>query len=373
MARTLAAKPPAARKPTVKPKASAVIYAETEGVRITSPGLEDTPERETILRGSVALESLPLLKIDKYYQRELLSNSSNRQIQRAIDMGVDLPDISLGMRGSRFTADPTGAVILLDPVYIIDGQQRVGTIIRHLGQFPTDTVRIGAQIYFDTTVERERIKFMALNMFRTNVSTNVMLANLRHESDLLASLFGLVTTQAGFVMYQRVCWAQQRKGAHLISASMYMNVAMMLHSHMAATRSLTARTIKMSLDNLQRAVSIQVVRDNTKRFWEIIDEAWGIEELSDSAVPYLKTGFLLTLARLFSDHVDFWDGEHLAVPLELRKRLQAFSPHNPAHAHLASGHGAALVNLRFLMIEHLNKRRGKKLTLRRPAPIQAAA
>lgn len=85
-----------------RPKTAALIAADPErGVRITSPGLEDTPERETILRGSLAVESLPLLKVDHTYQRELLRPSTNRDIQRAIDMGVDLPDLTLGMRGDR--------------------------------------------------------------------------------------------------------------------------------------------------------------------------------------------------------------------------------------------------------------------------------
>lgn len=357
-----------------KPKKEALIYVDPEGVKITSPGLQDDPERDTILRGSVAPESFPLLKIDKFYQRELLSTEKNRDIQRAIDMGGDLPDVVLGMRGDRFTFDTAGAVVLLDPVFIIDGQQRIGTIRRHLEQFPSDPVRIGAQIHFSTTPQWERRRFTALNLFRTNMSANVTLANMRHDSKILATLYGLSNSQASFVLNKRVCWQQGRTGIHLISASTYMHIALTLHGSFAATRATSARMILTSLDNLERAVNLQIVRDNVARFWDVVDEAWGITEATSKAIPvHLKTGFLGVLARIIGDHVDFWDGHNLVVSPDLRKRLRAFKPNDPSYSHLVTGHGVALVLLRRMMIDHLNHRLRKKLTEHHPQTDTAEA
>lgn len=358
-----------------KSKASALINVDPDsGVRITSPSLEDTPDRDTILRGSIAPESLPFLRVDHTYQRELLRPSTNRDIQRAVDMGVDLPDLTLGMRGDRFTVDSGGAICLLDPVFIIDGQQRHGTIMRHLQQFPADPIRIGACVYFNTTAERERAKFIALNLYRTNMSANVSLANKRHDHPLLASLYGLVTTQPSFVMHKRVCWQQQRQGEQLISATLYVTSAMHLHAHMAATRSVSPRAIGLSLENLTRVVSIQVVRENVQTFWNVIDDAWGIEHLSIAAqVPYLRTGFLTTFAKILSDHTDFWDGQHLVVGPDVRKRLSRFKMNDPANAALASGHGTLLVQLRYVLLDHLNKQLRKKLTPRAPIQERSAA
>lgn len=360
-----------------RPKTQALLNADPQGgVRITNFGLQDTEDRETILRGNVDIDSLPRLKIDHYYQREMLSAGVNRKIQQAINMGVDLPDITLGMRGDRFTVDETGAVVLLDKVYIIDGQQRVGMIRRHLEKFPADPVRIGAVVHFNTTVEREEVKFTALNLFRSNMSANVVLANERHRHPLLASLYGLVMTQPSFVMCHRVCWQQQRSGQQLISASGYITTALYLHSHMAATRGgNSAQRLAISADNLGRVTSIQIVRENTAAFWKMVDDAWGIEDLdSKRSAPHLKGGFLRTFATLLSDHVDFWDGDHFVVAPDMRKRLAALKLQDPSLSYLCGSSGASLTQLRYVLIEHLNHRVRKKLTLRRPIPdLKAAA
>lgn len=361
-----------------KPKTSALINADpSTGIRITSPGLEDTPERETVLRGSVDISCLPRLKIDRYYQREQLTPETNRRIKQAVEMGVDLPDITLGMRGDRFMLDEAGAIILLDDVYIIDGQQRVGTIKRHLQSFPADPVRIGAVVHFNTTVQREEVKFTALNLFRTNMSANVVLANSRHKHPLLAALYGLTINQPSFVMCGRVSWQQQpKKGEHLISASGYVSAALFLHGHLAATRGGNSATrMGMAADNLARAISIQVARDNVAAFWNVIDEAWGVGNLTTAKnVSHMRGAFLQTLAGIFSEHLDFWDGEHLAVPLELRKRLAKLNLQEPNLAYLCGSGGAVRSQLRYVLIEHLNYRLRKKLTPRRPtSDLKAAA
>lgn len=357
-------------------KTQALLNAGTDGVRITNPSLEDTPEYETILRGGLDIASLPLLKIDKYYQRELLSPAINRRIQQAIVMGADLPDITLGMRGDRFTVDTTGAIILLDKVYVVDGQQRVGMIQRHLQSFPADSVRIGAKVHFNTTVEREEVKFTALNLFRTNMSTNVALANERHRHDLVAALYGLVMSQQNFVMCHRVCWQQQKTGPQLISASAYLVAAMRLHAHLAPTRGGNgASRLAAAADNLQRATSIQVVRENIATFWNLIDDSWGIADLeSKRSAPHMQAGFLRTIAAVFSEHVDFWDGHHFMVPADIRKRLRALKLQDPSLAYLCGSSGAGLNQLRYVIIEQLNHRLRKKLTPRRPLPdLKAAA
>lgn len=340
-----------------------------EGVRILRPSLDDEEGGETILRGLIDLQSLHLLRVD-YYQRERLSQKANRNIQRAIDTGSPLPDITLGMRGDRFHVDETGAVVLLDPVFIIDGQQRVGTIRTHLEDFPEERIRLGAAVHFNSNATRESRRFHAMNLYATRVGSGVILRNLKDEIPLLASLYGLSMTERSFPLYRRVCWAQARHKDHLLTASTYINTALRLHAHLAPVRHSGARYIPQISANLTRVVPIQQARENVATLWEAIDYAWGVTALQAlTGVPYLKTGFLEALVTVLSNHLDFWDGPKLKISPEHRRRLQVFKVHNPEIVRLASsGHGLGQDMLRHLLAEHLNQRLRRKLTPRIPLP-----
>lgn len=355
--------PPAGAKHMAKSK------SPPEGVRILRPSLDDEEGGETILRGLIDLQSLPLLRVD-YYQREQLSQKANRNIQRAIDTGSPLPDITLGMRGDRFHVDETGAVVLLDPVFIIDGQQRVSTIKLHLQNFPEEKIRLGAAVHFNSNATRESRRFHAMNLYATRVGSGVILRNLKDEIPLLASLYGLSITERSFPLYRRICWAQSRHKDHLITAATYIHAALRLHAHLAAVRHSGARHLPQICANLSRAAPIQQVRENVATLWSVIDQAWGVADLQAlTGVPYLKTGFLEALVTVLSSHLDFWDGPRLKISPEHRQRLRVFKVHNPEIVRLASsGHGPGQDMLRHLLAEHLNQRLRRKLTPRIPIP-----
>lgn len=342
----------------------------SDGIRILRPSLDDAEGNETVLRGILDLSTIHLLRID-HYQRERLGARANRNIQRAIDMNVPLPDITLGMRGDRFSVEEEGAVLLLDNVFIIDGQQRIATIRSHLEDYPEDNVRIGAIIYFNSTVATEMRRFQALNLFGNRVGPGVILRNLKDEVPLLGSLYGLSTVDKNFPLYRRVSWTQSKHKDHLMSAALYVRMALRIHGHLVPSRTFATRLVAQIAANVGRVVGIQRARDNTATFWKILDDAWGVSQLqTGSGVPYLKQGFLEAFTHVLSNHLDFWEGSKLVISTEHRQRLKVFKVNNPEIVRLATaGGGPAQEMLRHLLVTHLNQRLRRKLTPRQPPPF----
>lgn len=363
----------AAGKPLTKPlklAPRAIVDIEPDGIRIERPSLDDDPNGETILRGRISVDSLSRLRYAAY-QREFLPNATNRNIRRAVENGVQLPDITLGMRGDRFAVDSNGVLHLLDPVYVIDGKQRVGTILEHLARYPADQVRLGAVVYFNTKQETEQARFHALGAHQTRISTNIIARNLRDTVPVVATIYGLTATQRDFPLFGRVCWDQQMKKGHLITAVAYIQVALMLHGHLAPTRgAINANDIQAICANLARIVDLQRIRENVVTFWEAVESAWGLRDLEVKAgVSYVKHAFLRVLVRVLSDHTNFWDGDRLVITPEVRKKLRQFKTHDPAVQVLAgSGGRHSMDNLRHVIIDHLNHRQKNKLIPRAVAP-----
>lgn len=344
----------------------AITNIDPDGIKIERPSLDDDPDGHTVLRGRIDIDSLSRLRYGPY-QREQLSGATNRKIQRAVENGIQLPDITLGMRGDRFTMGADGSVHLLDPVYVIDGRQRIVTIQAHLARYPADRVRLGAVVYFNTDQTSEQTRFHALGAYQTKISSNVIIRNLRETVPLVGTLYGLTMTQKDFPLHGRVCWQQAMPRHHLLSGVIYIQTALYLHSHLAATRHST-NEMQQNSANLARAVDIGRVRENVATFWEAIDFAWGLKALDTKAgVNYLKTNFLLTLARILSEHTDFWDGDRLVLSADFRRKLRLFKAHAPVVTQVAGSNGKlARDQLSFLLLEHLNYRQKKKLQRRRP-------
>ncbi|MEN9561336.1 MAG: hypothetical protein RIQ56_609, partial [Candidatus Parcubacteria bacterium] len=135
-------------------------------VRLFNAALDEVEGSPTgiILRGVIDPSCLKLLRIDDY-QREVQPLGSQKSILRALEKGSPLPSVDLGMRGQDFTSRES-AFLLKDPVYIIDGLQRISTAIHHLGVKPGSDVRIGAEVHFNTDRNWERDRFHTLNAYR---------------------------------------------------------------------------------------------------------------------------------------------------------------------------------------------------------------
>lgn len=343
-------------------------------VRILRPSLDDFRDT-TVLRGVIDRDSLSELKCD-FYQREKLPEGQRRDIQYALATGMPLPDIEVGMRGDRFQVEEGegGAIFLVDPVFIIDGRQRVETLKEHIAEYPETKAALGTTVHFNTTSTWERARFHILNTSRIKVSPSVLLRNIRDDSHGLATLYGLSRSDTAFAMYRRVCWAQNMARNELISGLSYVKTLMRLHSHLAPTRgAILAASTPAMIDRIVDRTGLPIWRANAITFWNLIDELWGIRGLHQkTGTPYLMLTFLTVFADILSDHVDFWrqpDELRLYMDDSLKRKLKKFPVNDPEVLRLAGSAGKARDALGYIMLTHINS--GKRT--RRLVPRNARA
>ncbi|HEY4501468.1 MAG TPA: hypothetical protein VJJ20_00140 [Candidatus Paceibacterota bacterium] len=315
--------------------------ADKTPIRMESAALDES-EDKIVLRGVLTLDSLQHLLIDDY-QREELTDRQRADIREALTKGEQLPDIQLGMRGEKHRMIRPNTFSLFDRVYIVDGQQRVVETRNFLSGNPGAAVRLGATVFFNTSKAWEKERFHKLNAKQTKVSPNVLLHNAREENKLIFSLYGLTVNENSFVMHDRVCWKQNMARGELITALTFLRVANELHRHKAGVLSGGIDLFIPGLDRMGEAVGVQNVRENIRTFWGLIDECWGIRRIhTKGTAPYIKGGFLRTLAKMLSDHHDFWPGEdekRLHVSKDHRYKLSKFPIGDPEVIRLAGASG----------------------------------
>ncbi len=346
------------------------MTTQTRSVRILS-GAVDKVDGMVVLRGVISPASLVNLKTDTY-QREAMPLSSQSSILSALGKGERLPDIELGMRGARYREDKQdGSILLLDDIYIIDGLQRVSGSVHFLAGNPTANIRIGATIYFNTDKEWERERFRVLNTARLKVSPSILLRNLRETSPGTLLLYGLSKNEKAFPLYERVSWSQRMTRGELITALTFAKSAIFLHAHKGPTRASNVTDIAAYMDRYVKSVGLQNVRENIRTFYELVDECWGIKRVQyrESAV-YMRGQFLHVLAKLLSDHHDFWqepDEKRLFIYAPIKRKLAQFPITDPTVMSLASSAGKSREMLYMLLRDHINKgKTTKRLTSRIP-------
>jgi hypothetical protein len=337
-------------------------------IRILHPSIDDY-QSTVIIRGVIHNDSLNNLKTD-FYQRELLPSTSRKNIRDAIEKGARLPDVVLGMRGDNFAMDKQ-VLLLTDPVFIIDGQQRIRTVWE-LFCSSQKSIRLGAMIHINTHPDWERDLFQKLNQYQVKVSSNILLRNTKEDHPLIATMYGLTKSDRQFVLYDRVCWQQNQTRTELLSATTLLYIIMRLQSHLAAGRGTGINNIVPQSDTLVKRIGLPAVRSNIKTFFELIDTCWGIRRIHiKGGAPYMRRTFLETLSQIFSDHTDFWKGEkeqRLEIPYTLRNKLSKFPINDPEILRLCSATGAARLTLYMHIVNHINSgKRTQRLTSRKPS------
>jgi hypothetical protein len=351
-------------------------------IRVTVGSLDDIVlEGNPCLRGVVAPASLPLLLIDTSYQREFLAPTARRYIMEALSQGQRLPDLELGMRGHAWRwvqeNNPEAGFVLLDPVYIIDGQQRRGSIVEFMARFPKIDPRQGVIVHFGSTPDWERERFQALNLHQVRVSTGLIVRNLRENCRGIACVYGLTQTDRDFPLYDRVSWGQAMGGKDLISGTGYATVILMLHGHMGAGVGVSSvKTMAAAFDKLEGLIGLEQLRANVRAFFDVIEHCWELRSLTKRGATWMRGTFLLALCDVFSDHLDFWTGDKGAkftVPVELRNRLERFPITDPEIRNLAASGGQARSVLVYNLINHINKGRRSGLHQRNLEELMSRA
>lgn len=314
--------------------------------------LDDAGGEDIILRGVIDPASFSNLKVDNY-QREILPMSKIKDLAQALRTGR-VPDIELGMRGGNFL-EREGAFYLQDEVFIIDGLQRrtaAGELMKQ-GLVP----RLGATIHFNTTYKSEQEMFRTLNVLGVKLSANVLLRNERETYPALEMLIRLCH-DSSFILYNRVTWEQRMKRDHLIGAIRLLHTALHLHSRFQSVSSIhrgSYTALSAEFNRVMEKLGRNTIRENIKRFWEVMDECFNVKSVVYSAhAPYLNKGFLSTMADVFADHRNFWADATFVCSSGLRKKLHTFAIHDPHVAALCSSSGPSLKSLYGFIVDHIN-------------------
>lgn len=322
--------------------------------------------------GWLDLESINLLRVDEY-QREVLRGKAYTKLFKVAQEGAAFPDIMLGMRGQRIRF-PKGASVceLLDPVYIVDGLQRVFALKSVAAAEPERAaqIRIGAEVRFDTTKSTEQELFRVINTQRTPVSPNVILRNMREQHPSILTLYGLCHSDKNFALYERVCWNQRMSRQELLTALILTRASRTLHQadHMLMGSGDKTSNLAPSLDAIMEDISMMQFRRNIGAFWDMVDACYGVRTVEyNQLASQLCGNFLVTLSRLLAVHENFWDGHKLVIDAAHRHRLASFPVQDPEVARLAGAGNATMPLLYAMMVEHMNKsKRTHRLILRRP-------
>jgi len=319
--------------------------------------------KEMILRGVIDPASLAFLKVGNY-QREVQCSKYIRNIMEGLEMPGGVPNIEIGMRGGSFS-EASGVFYLQDDCYVIDGLQRM-TAAKELlknGKHPT----VGVVVHIGTTEAWETERFGILNMNRAAISPSVLIRNQATENAAVKTLYELTSDQS-FVLRGRVSWDQYMERGQLIKGQTLLKTACHLHRRLAPG---LARRRYSEMANSFLGLFDQVgqvaLEENVKTFWQLIDECFNLRDLVDSteSAPYIKFGFLMVLASLFSDHKELWEGNKLTVSTYLRRKLAMFAIRDPWIVHLCGASTGTLQNALYYYLEdHLNKgrRRSNYLT-----------
>jgi len=330
-----------------------------ESIKMVKAALDDGAGGDIILRGVIDPSSLPHLLVDDY-QREILPMSRIKDLAKAIKEG-GVPDIEIGMRGGSFL-ERDGNFYLQDQCFIIDGLQRrtAAVELMRTGVLP----RLGAMVHFNTTRDWERALFRKLNVSRVKLSPNVLLRNEREDHPSIEMLYRLCNDST-FVLHNRVCWDQRMKREHLVGGLTLMKTAAALHRRFSTgLKDSNFGNVMEGFEKLMTKYGRNVVRENVKRYWEVIDEAFNVRGVAYVVTaPHLKVGFLKMLCRVFADHRDFWADCVFVCNNDIRKKLSTFPIHDPHVAAMCASSGASMKILYEMLVTHINSgKRSRRLT-----------
>lgn len=357
-------------------------------VKVLNGALEEAPDGSIVLRGTLAMDSLQGLRVDDY-QREVLSTSGSggrktSKIRKGIETGARMPNIELGMRGQNF--DSSGRTFILkDPVYIVDGLQRVSAMLQYLEDHegkPNGALPLGAEIHFKTNKQLEKERFAALNgSLRTPVSPNVLLRNMRESHPALLTLYGLSTRDKDFALYERVTWNQRMKQGELLTAMSVVKAVLNLHRPIVeltkvgsqrggnkvkgpASSPENNRALAVPvLDRVAREIGLQTFRENVKDFFSLIDECFGIRSIEyGEAQGHLRSNFLTVLGSFIANNPQLWEDEDqhsMKIDRWTRDRLKSFPVNDPEIRRLSAAGTMVIPTLYNYLLNHMNKHKSK--------------
>ncbi|MCE9637709.1 MAG: hypothetical protein K8T90_18575 [Planctomycetes bacterium] len=337
-------------------------------LRMTSAALAEEGD-DVVLRGVIDPETLGALRADSY-QREVESRSYIEGIAEGFRTN-SVADIDLGMRGGDYD-ERAGTFTLKDPVYIVDGFQRVNAARLALdkGMRPV----LGAALRFNTSFAWEKERFHVLNAKRKRIAPSIHLRNLRSDFPVVEMLFDLSVRDEGFPLHERVCWQQNMRRGHLLTALTLLRCVGELQAHFGAGRSVAMEQLVAAMQGTMEKVGKAAYRGNVLVFFGLMEECWAVSRVAyKDQAPVLRGGFLAALTKVLDAHEEFWNEKQLVVDPAVRRKLKAFPVTDPHVAALASGGAASTAILFQMLVSHLNAGRRTKKLVSRPGKGEVAA
>lgn len=330
---------------------------------------EDIFGDDVVIRGYIEPVHLPRLFIDTY-QREQRPEGRLADMIAAVSASSRLPDAELNMRGKNYRMVGKGIVHVMDPLAVLDGQQRRAAVLEacrlHLGL----EARFGVIIHVNRSIEWERDRFEILNLRREAVKKQVLLRNRADDRHpIIATMLGLSTNDREWVMHKRVTWTQDARNADLINAWTLARLMCNLHAHKVSLSGSSFDDVVRALDGCEKAFGLQAFRGNTRTFFDAIDKAWNIRDIMiKSGAIFLRNNSLVMLARTMCKYHDFWrpgDEKHLVIDRDAIERMKFFKWHDPQVANVLTVEAGRLQELEDKFVEKLNYRRRNKMRLRK--------
>jgi len=290
---------------------------------------DDDTTQDIVLRGTVHQDTLKFIRIDWYQREQGFSQRHIAEIISGFTVGGKIPDITLGMRGQRVTT-VGNAYHLKDPVFCINGGQRLYAAALAQMERPSLRLSIGAKIHFGTDETIENAMFCKYGTTEVRISPSLMLRNKKKES-AAANVLVSLNQDENFALKERIAWDQTKSRGQLLNGYTLARITGALHGHKGGSlRSHRINELAGSLDTLVDAIGEDTLRINLIRFFNAIDKCWNIRNLSggrDETRPQLRPEFLLAIATLTSRYTEFWDGaerNEFHFPERYIKRLKGF-------------------------------------------------
>jgi hypothetical protein len=328
--------------------------------------LDEDEQGEVIIRGYITKESIVLMHTGPYQRSANFSPSKTRKLVKAIEAGKirRFPDVILGMRGHRWDSVNRG-IALRDPVYLIDGVQRTFAWKLASDDHPDKTWGLGVKVYINTTQDIEAAMFRDLNTGHTAMAPSVILRNEKEHSRVAGMLFGL-SHQEDFALRNRVAWDQSYNrsvNGDLLRGAVMLHILRALHSHKLQGVGRGSRggsgilDVLRSTDSQIDSIGLMKARENLVTFFDVVDQAWGIRNYTTGMPAHMHWGWLNTLARIFSDHTEFWrDDGTFRVPSTLLSNLKTkVDPADEALATQARGNKSAREVLYTILVKRINR------------------
>jgi hypothetical protein len=283
-------------------------------VRIINASVEiDEEHDDLVIRGTIDQATLKYIKLDWYQREQGFSDRHINNIVAGYVLGNKVADITIGMRGKRYTELKDGSgYVLHDRCYCMDGGQRLYAAGMAVQERKDLRITLGAKIFLNTTEEFENEMFCRLGTTQVRIAASVLLRNRKKKSAAANTLVQMNNVEA-FALKSRIAWDQVATRGDLISGFGLARITGSLHAHKGgALRSTKLTDLADALDVLVAIIGTENLRTNLIRFFDVIDKVWNVRGLSggrDEQRPHMNIDFLCLLARLFSAYSEFWDGK----------------------------------------------------------------